>query len=58
MASLDPNIANGTCYYAFDQAAGSELVPCGNDGIAHVPCCFAGDYCDADNTCYNNDSEF
>lgn len=57
MALLDSDVANGTCYYAFNKAAGSELVPCGNAGIANVACCFSGDYCDEENTCYNSDSE-
>ncbi|ROW09171.1 hypothetical protein VPNG_05738 [Cytospora leucostoma] len=56
MGGLDPDIANGTCYYAYNEAAGSELVPCGNAGIADVPCCFAGDYCDSSNTCYDKDT--
>lgn len=55
---MDSDIANGTCYYGYNKAAGSELVPCGNAGIANVPCCFGGDYCDADNTCFNNASEY
>lgn len=58
MGDLDSNIANGTCYYAYNEAAGDELVPCGNGGIDHVSCCFGGDYCDADNTCYDESSEF
>ncbi|KUI52835.1 hypothetical protein VP1G_00081 [Cytospora mali] len=53
---LNPDIANGTCYYAYNQAAGSELVPCGNSGIANVACCFGGDYCDSSSTCYDNDT--
>lgn len=57
MSTLNSDIANGTCYYAYNEAAGSELVPCGNAGIANVPCCFGGDYCDSSNTCYDKDSE-
>lgn len=57
MSDLDSNIANGTCYYGYNQAAGDELVPCGNGGIDHVPCCFGGDYCDANNSCYDDDSK-
>lgn len=57
MSDLDPDIANGTCYYAYNEAAGDELVPCGNGGIDHVPCCFGGDYCDAESTCYDRSSE-
>ncbi|ROW02967.1 hypothetical protein VSDG_01797 [Cytospora chrysosperma] len=56
MTGLNANIANGTCYIAYNQAAGSELVPCGNAGIADVPCCFGGDYCDSSNTCYDKDT--
>lgn len=36
MSTLNPDISNGTCYYAYNQAAGSELVPCGNAGITDV----------------------
>lgn len=57
MSDLDANIANGTCYIGYKQAAGDELVPCGNAGIANVPCCFGGDYCDSSNTCYDDDSK-
>ncbi|KUI71191.1 hypothetical protein VM1G_06994 [Cytospora mali] len=53
---LNPDIANGTCYYAYNRAAGSELVPCGNSGIANVACCFGGDYCDSSSSCYDNDT--
>ncbi|CAN8104655.1 unnamed protein product [Discula destructiva] len=56
MSDLDPDIANGTCYYAPFKAAGDELVPCGNGGIDTVACCFGGDYCDAQYSCYDDDT--
>ncbi|ROW09065.1 hypothetical protein VMCG_03003 [Cytospora schulzeri] len=56
MKGLNANVANGTCYIGYQQAAGPELVPCGNAGIDNVPCCFGGDYCDSSNTCFNDDT--
>lgn len=57
MGILSPDFTNGTCYYAYNQGAGSELVLRGNTGIADMPCCFAGDYCDYSSMCYDKDSK-
>ncbi|KXJ95185.1 hypothetical protein Micbo1qcDRAFT_171588 [Microdochium bolleyi] len=68
LAPFDPNVSNGTCYAAPGRVAASGYIPCGNagspdadDGVPgggkHVSCCFAGDYCQSSNACYDPDTD-
>ncbi|KAK4227127.1 hypothetical protein QBC38DRAFT_478410 [Podospora fimiseda] len=56
MPSYNPNISNGTCYYAENTETKGKFIPCGNDAIQVWPCCQVGSYClslgDA-NACYD-----
>ncbi|KAM7188115.1 hypothetical protein V8F20_010687 [Naviculisporaceae sp. PSN 640] len=45
MASYNPNIANGTCYYAENTKTKGDFIPCGNDAIEVWSCCLTGSYC-------------
>ncbi|KAK3317057.1 hypothetical protein B0H66DRAFT_576673 [Apodospora peruviana] len=45
MASYNPNLSNGTCYYAENTITKGNFVPCGNDAIQTWPCCMAGSFC-------------
>ncbi|KAK5651933.1 hypothetical protein OQA88_11475 [Cercophora sp. LCS_1] len=45
MASYNPNISNGTCYYAENTETKGQFIPCGNDAIQVWPCCQLGSYC-------------
>ncbi|KAK0623995.1 hypothetical protein B0T14DRAFT_454150 [Immersiella caudata] len=45
MAAPNPNISNGTCYYAENTATKGDFFPCGNDAIQAWPCCKAGSFC-------------
>ncbi|KAK0728303.1 hypothetical protein B0T26DRAFT_697533 [Lasiosphaeria miniovina] len=45
MSTINPNIANGTCYYAENTVTKGDFIPCGNELIETWPCCKAGSYC-------------
>ncbi|KAK3390664.1 hypothetical protein B0H63DRAFT_466244 [Podospora didyma] len=45
MSTINPNIANGTCYYAENTVTKGNFIPCGNELIQTWPCCKAGSYC-------------
>jgi len=45
MSAPNPNIANGTCYYAENTVTKGDFIPCGNDAIQTWPCCHTGSYC-------------
>ncbi|KAK9421418.1 hypothetical protein SUNI508_05653 [Seiridium unicorne] len=55
--SVNPNLSNGTCYYAESAETKGEFIPCGNSALGHWPCCYRGDSClsfqDA-NACFDN----
>ena len=51
--ALDPDISNGTCYYANDRLAPSRYIPCGNEALGHKSCCESQDMCLSSNACYN-----
>lgn len=55
MAAIDVLISNGTCYYAADKEATSNIIPCGNSAAGIYQCCEEGDYCLDFNICYNED---
>jgi hypothetical protein len=44
-SNINPNIANGTCYYAENTVTKGDFIPCGNDLIQAWPCCHAGSFC-------------
>lgn len=43
--TANPNISNGTCYYAENTLTKGDFVPCGNDAIQAWPCCKLGSFC-------------
>ncbi|KAM7184172.1 hypothetical protein V8F33_013145 [Rhypophila sp. PSN 637] len=45
MASYNPNISNGTCYYAENTKTKGDFIPCGNDAIEVWSCCLTGSIC-------------
>lgn len=45
MASYNPNISNGTCFYAENTETNGRFVPCGNNAIQVWPCCQLGSVC-------------
>ncbi|KAK4459444.1 hypothetical protein QBC42DRAFT_274346 [Cladorrhinum samala] len=45
MESYNPNISNGTCYYAENTETKGRFVPCGNNALQVWPCCQLGSYC-------------
>ncbi|KAI0129030.1 hypothetical protein BJ170DRAFT_357366 [Xylariales sp. AK1849] len=52
----DPNVSNGTCYYAVNSETKGDFIPCGNAALGHWPCCHAGDIClafDDSNACWD-----
>ncbi|KIW99713.1 uncharacterized protein Z518_11126 [Rhinocladiella mackenziei CBS 650.93] len=53
MADYNPDISNGTCYYANGEEAPSRYIPCGNEALGHKPCCESLDMCLSSNACYN-----
>ncbi|KAL2399144.1 hypothetical protein ABEF95_002028 [Exophiala dermatitidis] len=53
MAEYDPDISNGTCYYAFGEETTSRYSPCGNEALGNKACCESGDVCLSSNACYN-----
>jgi hypothetical protein len=55
MADPDPFISNGTCYWAANQVASDNFIPCGNWMLGHYHCCQVGDYCLAHNACFNGE---
>ncbi|RMZ78729.1 hypothetical protein DV737_g3785, partial [Chaetothyriales sp. CBS 132003] len=54
-STLDPQISNGTCYYALDREAHPRYIPCGNAAFGHVPCCESADVCLSSLACYNGE---
>ncbi|KAK4241980.1 hypothetical protein C8A03DRAFT_40685 [Achaetomium macrosporum] len=55
MADPDPSVSNGTCFYAAEQVASDNFIPCGNWAFGHYHCCQTGDWCLEDNACYNGE---
>ncbi|EXJ82156.1 hypothetical protein A1O1_08225 [Capronia coronata CBS 617.96] len=53
MADYNPDISNGTCYYANGEEAPSRFIPCGNEALGHKACCESLDMCLSSNACYN-----
>ncbi|EXJ77334.1 hypothetical protein A1O3_09560 [Capronia epimyces CBS 606.96] len=53
MANYNPDISNGTCYYADGEEAPSRFIPCGNEAIGHKACCESLDMCLSSSACYN-----
>ena len=54
MGDIDPNtISNGTCYWAKGKKMHPSYIPCGNDLYGHKHCCWAGDSCLVENTCFS-----
>ncbi|KAJ1331859.1 axial budding pattern protein 2 [Microdochium nivale] len=60
LAPFDPNVSNGTCFFAPGRAHTARYIPCGNSGspgagggARSLPCCLAGDYCQSSNACYS-----
>ncbi|KAK3356304.1 hypothetical protein B0T25DRAFT_134274 [Lasiosphaeria hispida] len=45
MTTYNPNISNGTCYYAENTKTNGDFIPCGNNAIQTWPCCKAGSFC-------------
>ncbi len=45
MASYNPNISNGTCYYSENTPTKGQFIPCGNEAIQVWPCCQVGSFC-------------
>ncbi|KAK3984704.1 hypothetical protein QBC44DRAFT_9388 [Cladorrhinum sp. PSN332] len=45
MTFYNPNISNGTCYYAENTETKGRFIPCGNNAIQVWPCCQLGSYC-------------
>ncbi|KAK0647081.1 hypothetical protein B0T16DRAFT_493928 [Cercophora newfieldiana] len=45
MSLPNPNISNGTCYYAENTVTKGNFIPCGNDALQAWPCCAAGSFC-------------
>ena len=41
----NPNISNGTCYWAPGKTMNKAFIPCGNDAFGHKVCCQANDLC-------------
>lgn len=58
MSDLNPFISNGTCYWGPDEETDKDIIPCGNAGLGHKTCCYAGDMCIRDNICFNEESGF
>lgn len=54
-SSYNPNISNGTCYWAEGKRTPSRFIPCGNDAGGHVSCCESGDMCLSENACFNGE---
>jgi len=56
MATYNPNISNGTCYYTVNKETKGNFIPCGNNALQVWPCCQLGSIClslgDA-NACYD-----
>lgn len=46
------NISNGTCYSSPHNKMDSRFIPCGNAAARIQVCCWEGDYCLYDNTCF------
>lgn len=64
LAPFDPNVSNGTCFFAAGRAHTVGYIPCGNSGspgagggARPLPCCLAGDYCQSSNACYSPSSK-
>ncbi|KAI0107168.1 hypothetical protein GGR51DRAFT_516502 [Nemania sp. FL0031] len=50
-------ISNGECFYGEGQISDPRFIPCGNTAVAGTQaCCFQGDFCLAENVCYDNDT--
>ncbi|KAH9903582.1 hypothetical protein F4778DRAFT_734733 [Xylariomycetidae sp. FL2044] len=57
MSDADLYISNGACYYGEGSIADTRFIPCGNAAVAGPQsCCFQGDFCLAQGTCYDNDT--
>ncbi|RMZ87467.1 hypothetical protein DV736_g5304, partial [Chaetothyriales sp. CBS 134916] len=54
-STIDPQISNGTCYYAPGREAHPRYIPCGNSAFGHVPCCESADVCLSSLACYNGE---
>ena len=55
LSDYDPNISNGSCYYAPHMPLDKSFYPCGNADGGIIPCCEAGDHCLSSLACYNSD---
>ncbi|KAI1350852.1 hypothetical protein F5Y01DRAFT_137092 [Xylaria sp. FL0043] len=57
MSDGDLYISSGECFYGEGQISDPRFIPCGNAAVAGTQaCCFQGDFCLAENVCYDNDT--
>ncbi|KAI1123741.1 hypothetical protein F5Y10DRAFT_285781 [Nemania abortiva] len=50
-------ISFGECFYGEGQISDPRFIPCGNANLSGTQaCCFEGDFCLAENVCYDNDT--
>ncbi|KAI0015681.1 hypothetical protein F4780DRAFT_783948 [Xylariomycetidae sp. FL0641] len=57
MTDADLYVSNGECFYGEGSISDPRFIPCGNAAVAGTQaCCFQGDFCLAENVCYDNDT--